>query len=190
MIVSNWPIRIFSITFYRSSNFHLEWHSLPLIMKKGYGSGVKIDDNWEKSSTVEMRTSDNINKTIPLSAKCITSKAGSCNVGVEYLKVDFIFVRSRTSFLAQTMLPTILLVTAGFGSLFVPPDLVPGRMTLAITTCLTLIAMMSSALNHAPTTSYMKVRTDNSWCNISGSIHLEIFRHLTFGSSPASASTS
>ncbi len=70
----------------------------------------------------------------------------------------FEFRRFRRSHIVQTYLPSTLLVLASLASLYVPSDLVPGRMTLCITTTLTVMAMMTTVLDNAPSTSYLKVR--------------------------------
>ncbi|TRY70557.1 hypothetical protein TCAL_02346 [Tigriopus californicus] len=73
-----------------------------------------------------------------------------------YVKIMFEFKRYTTSFIVQTMIPSILMVLASFGSLWVPSNQIPGRMTLAITTCLTHMSMINGALEKAPRTSYLK----------------------------------
>lgn len=73
-----------------------------------------------------------------------------------YVKLMFEFRRYTTSFIVQTMIPSILMVLASFGSLCVPSNQIPGRMTLAITTCLTHMSMINGALEKAPRTSYLK----------------------------------
>ena len=61
------------------------------------------------------------------------------------------------SYTVQTGLPSVMMVVASLGSLFVPAEQVPGRMTLSITTCLTLVAMSGSVFQNSPRTAYLKV---------------------------------
>jgi hypothetical protein len=49
-----------------------------------------------------------------------------------------------------------MLVSASFLSLLVPSNQIPGRMTLAITTTLTLVSMMNSEIDKMPKTAYLK----------------------------------
>ena len=127
----------------------MKWGERPRLLQKKYGNHAVTGDNWSKSVFVEESLSE---------FDCRIKHGSNCvNVGLEYLKVDFIFQRSRTNFVVQTLVPSVLLVFASFGSLHIPHDQVPGRMTLAITTSLTVIATMTSTLEKAPTTSYIKV---------------------------------
>ena len=52
--------------------------------------------------------------------------------------VLFEFSRFTTSYLAQIYVPSAILVYTSIGSIFIPSNLVPGRMTLCITTSLTV----------------------------------------------------
>ena len=134
------------------SRLELLWQRKPALIENVV-QGKEIDGtNWEINSYVE-ENRDNSS----LTARCTKTGGRTCAKNQEYLKMYFTFERSRTLFYVQTMVPTVLLVTASFGSLFVPPSQVPARMTLAITTCLTLMAMMTSTYNTAPSTSYLKV---------------------------------
>ena len=75
------------------------------------------------------------------------------------------------------MFPSIIMVTISYGSLYVPSDQVikkvitktlhhvqisllmsqiPGRMTLTITSTLTLVSMSTGLFNNSPRTSYLK----------------------------------
>jgi hypothetical protein len=82
----------------------------------------------------------------------------------EYLSSASVWLRLPTA-IVQTYLPSVLLVFASIASLWVPSELVPGRMTLCITTTLTLMSMMSTVLKDAPQTSYVKVCCRKSRCH-------------------------
>ena len=71
----------------------------------------------------------------------------------------FLFNRVQVGYYVQTLIPSMLLVTASFGSLWVPSDQIPGRMSLAVTTTLTLMGMINSVFQTSPDTSYLKVGT-------------------------------
>ncbi len=73
-------------------------------------------------------------------------------------QIIFLYKRVQVGYYMQTIIPSILLVTASFASLFVPSDQVPGRMCLAVTTTLTLMGMINSVFQTSPDTSYLKVR--------------------------------
>ena len=122
------------------------WGSPPSLKRIIGGNGKKSIDNWKRSLFYEDNVSGaamNIQQDLALD--------------VYYVKVEYRFERSSTAFEIQSMVPTFMLVIASYGSLYIPPSEIPGRMTLAITTCLTQIAMISSALDDSPPTSYLKV---------------------------------
>ena len=126
------------------------WSSPPSLKRIIRGSGKSSIDNWKRSMFYEDSVSSGTMKQKQIPA-----------LDVYYLKVEYRFERSSTAFEIQSMVPTFMLVIASYGSLYIPPSEIPGRMTLAITTCLTQIAMISSALDDSPPTSYLKV-TKNS----------------------------
>ena len=77
--------------------------------------------------------------------------------------VSYVFLQRR--YLGQfvrTLIPSGLLVTISFGSMFVPPDQIPGRMTLVITTSLAIVSQSSGVFQSVPKTSYFKVLNDPS----------------------------
>ena len=79
----------------------------------------------------------------------------------------------------QAFFPSLMVVVVSMGSLFIPMDQVsnmkkklcfniglilylslikiPGRMTLSITTCLTIVALSTNVFASSPRTSYMKI---------------------------------
>ncbi|XP_047500713.1 glycine receptor subunit alpha-2-like [Penaeus chinensis] len=72
------------------------------------------------------------------------------------LAFDFILDRQISYYVVQTLLPQMMFVVISWCSFFVPPEVVPGRMTLCITTVLTICTMYSATRNDAPSTSYFK----------------------------------
>ena len=55
----------------------------------------------------------------------------------------------------QTFIPSTLFVILGYLSLYIPPDAVPGRVAMGMTTILTLTAMFSGVRQHVPEVSYI-----------------------------------
>ena len=56
----------------------------------------------------------------------------------------------------QTFIPSTMFVFISWLSLFIPAELVPGRMALCVTTLLTLVTMFSSTRSATPSTAYLK----------------------------------
>ena len=136
------PFVLYPVEFY---DIDFVWWSPPSLQQSTEKNGKKHEDNWKRSMFYE-----DIIKEYKF------NRSGE-EVHVNYAKVEYRFERSSTAFVIQSMVPTLLLVVASYCSLYIPPSQIPGRMTLAITTCLTQIAMISSALDKAPATSYLKV---------------------------------
>ena len=83
--------------------------------------------------------------------------------------------RKYMSYVMQTFFPSLMVVLVSMGSLFIPQDQVsitiylilqhnyylsfkiPGRTTLSITTCLTIVALSTNVFASSPRTSYMKI---------------------------------
>merc|ERR1719411_884844 len=57
--------------------------------------------------------------------------------------------------LLQTYLPSGLFVIVAWLSLFLPPESIPGRVTMAMTTLLTLAAMFGAVRQSTPRVSYV-----------------------------------
>lgn len=73
------------------------------------------------------------------------------------LKVKFKFQRNFGHHLIQTYLPTVLIVTISWVSFFLEAGAVPARVSLGITTFLTMITLNSGAKIGLPPVSYVKV---------------------------------
>ena len=78
--------------------------------------------------------------------------------GNEIGGVSFVlkFHRLYSSIMLHTYLPSILLCICSVLSVYVPSDLVPGRMGLCITAFLSIISLFNGARRDWPQTAYMK----------------------------------
>ena len=61
------------------------------------------------------------------------------------LTVEIKFVRLFTVYIWQVFMPSLLLCIVSTLSTFIPSHLVPGRMSLSVTSFLTLVALFTSA---------------------------------------------
>lgn len=59
----------------------------------------------------------------------------------------------------QTYIPTILIVVISWVSFWLDPNAVPGRVSLGVTTLLTLTTLASGIRAQLPPVSYVKVRS-------------------------------
>ncbi|XP_063842478.1 glycine receptor subunit alpha-2-like [Scylla paramamosain] len=64
--------------------------------------------------------------------------------------------RRLSSVLLQLYLPSALFVVVSFVSFLVPPDAIPGRITLCITTILTMSTLLGVAMQSTPRVSYVR----------------------------------
>ncbi|XP_071518990.1 glycine receptor subunit alpha-2-like isoform X2 [Panulirus ornatus] len=69
---------------------------------------------------------------------------------------DLHLSRQLSSYVIQTFLPQMMFVLISWCSFFVPPEMVPGRMTLCITTVLTISTMYAAVRTGTPASSYFK----------------------------------
>ena len=70
------------------------------------------------------------------------------------ITMQLVLTRKITYHLFRTYLPSGLFVIIGWFSLFIPIDHVPGRVTMGMTTILTLAAMFSAMATTTPRISY------------------------------------
>ena len=70
------------------------------------------------------------------------------------LSMQLILSRKITYHLFRTYLPSGLFVIIGWFSLYIPIEHVPGRVTMGMTTILTLAAMFSAIATTTPRVSY------------------------------------
>ena len=68
--------------------------------------------------------------------------------------MQLILSRKITYHLFRTYLPSGLFVVIGWFSLYIPIEHVPGRVTMGMTTILTLAAMFSAIATTTPRVSY------------------------------------
>ena len=64
--------------------------------------------------------------------------------------------RTLTNHILQTFIPSMMLCSASTGSLFIPQNIVPGRMGLSVTSLLSLISLLNGARNNWTKTSYLR----------------------------------
>ena len=72
------------------------------------------------------------------------------------LEIKLKLSRRLSLHVTQTFIPSSMFVLISWLSLFIPPELVPGRMALSVTTLLTLVTMFSGTSASAPSTAYLK----------------------------------
>lgn len=157
----------------------MSWGAEPRVIQERFGDSRSDSDNWEKTAFYDgssMAKANHITCKSPESYERRTN----CELGLHYLRVNFGFRRSTTSFMMKTMLPTVLLVIAGLASLFIPLDKINERMSVAITTCLTQVALMVNSLNQAPVTSYVKVGKQPE-SNLNRNVFFFTHSYWTFG---------
>jgi hypothetical protein len=74
------------------------------------------------------------------------------------LSLWFEFTRVLTQYVVQTFVPSVFIICLAWFSFFMGMDSVPGRVTLLVTSQLTLVTMFASSLSAAiPPVSYLKV---------------------------------
>ena len=78
------------------------------------------------------------------------------------LSMQLILSRKITYHLFRTYLPSGLFVVIGWFSLYIPIEHVPGRVTMGMTTILTLAAMFSAIATTTPRVSY-RCYNNNFW---------------------------
>ena len=87
-----------------------------------------------------------------------------CRFSGDYscLQAAFTLRRSLGFHLVQSYIPTILIVMISWVSFWMDVDSVPGRVTLGITTLLTMTTKSSGIQAEVPQVSYVKVRAGDS----------------------------
>jgi len=68
----------------------------------------------------------------------------------------YLFRRPLTNHFLQTFIPSMMLSIASASSVFIPPDVVPARMSLCITSFLSLISLFNGARNDWTKTTHMR----------------------------------
>jgi hypothetical protein len=72
------------------------------------------------------------------------------------LKVKFHMKRRVGFFIIETYIPSCIIVALSWISFWIPPDSVPARVALGITTALTMVTISGSARAGLPRVSYVK----------------------------------
>ena len=62
-----------------------------------------------------------------------------------FMENTYLFRRPLTNHFLQTFIPSMMLSVASASSVFIPSDVVPGRMALCITSFLSLISLFNGA---------------------------------------------
>jgi len=80
----------------------------------------------------------------------------------------FRFERQIGHHLIQTFAPSILVVMLSWFSFWIGLDAIPGRVTLLVTSMLTLVTMFTGLKSNIPPVAYVKVRLSSMslTCNI------------------------
>ncbi len=114
-------------------------------------------------STPALTTTIVATETVPLTIPILVGFAYIYHMYIIVccLQILFLYRRVQVGYYVQTIIPSFLLVAASFGSLWVPSDQIPGRMSLAVTTTLTLMGMINSVFQTSPDTAYLKVTLMN-----------------------------
>ncbi|XP_028404051.1 glycine receptor subunit alphaZ1-like isoform X2 [Dendronephthya gigantea] len=87
----------------------------------------------------------------------LTEKNNSYNAGMfSSLKVKFNMKRRVGFFIIETYIPSCIIVALSWISFWIPPDSVPARVALGITTALTMVTISGSARAGLPRVSYVK----------------------------------
>jgi hypothetical protein len=80
------------------------------------------------------------------------------------LEVVFTFKRRLGYYLFHTYVPTCLIVIMSWISFWIKPEAVPARVTLGVTSLLTLSTQHANSQKSLPPVSYIKVRTKLPLC--------------------------
>ena len=77
----------------------------------------------------------------------ITLRAGNCKNGGQKhcFSMDLIFERKISTHILHEYVPSLMLAIASTASLFIPAECMPARMSLSVTTCLSMITLFVNA---------------------------------------------
>ena len=78
------------------------------------------------------------------------------HVNQSCIQADFVFDRQFSYYFIQMYLPSILIILVSFLSFWIPVDNVPGRVSLGVTSLLTLATQFTTMQRSLPPVSYMK----------------------------------
>ena len=75
----------------------------------------------------------------------VIEEASGISVEVSMADNIYLFKRPLANHFLQTFIPSMMLSVASASSIFIPSDIVPGRMSLCITSFLSLISLFNGA---------------------------------------------
>ena len=120
-----------------------------LFNKPYHIKGVSKDDlllevsDWYKTNQEQLKHPD---WNITVSETTLIYKNVSIYSGMSQgINFNLTFKRDSWDHLMHFYLPSLILCTASMMSLFIPMDLLPARMSLAATTCLSMITLVIGA---------------------------------------------
>ncbi|XP_023241230.1 glycine receptor subunit alpha-2-like [Centruroides sculpturatus] len=90
----------------------------------------------------------------PLDIQDCVFKIGLCNYS--YLYAKFIFIRRLTGSILNVYLPSTVVVTLSWLSFWLDVNAVPARVTLGVTSVLTIITQMLQSRSYTPPVDYVK----------------------------------
>eukprot|EP00095_Tigriopus_kingsejongensis_P009947 maker-scaffold981_size73921-snap-gene-0.17 protein:Tk09947 transcript:maker-scaffold981_size73921-snap-gene-0.17-mRNA-1 annotation:"glycine receptor subunit alpha-4-like isoform x8" len=114
-----------------------------------------------KTLPSELSPGNNVNENISLPQFDFEVKLGD-NYSTDYYDLAYpgvimrvLLTRKMSFHLMQTYVPSFIFVTLAWLTVFIPPDQVPGRVTMTMTTLLTLTAMFAAVRSNVPRVSYV-----------------------------------
>ncbi|XP_045106724.1 glycine receptor subunit alphaZ1-like [Portunus trituberculatus] len=79
-----------------------------------------------------------------------------CNTDIPCVKAVFLLVRHPDFHILHTYVPTVLIVILSWMSFWIAPDATPARVTLGVTSILTMATQYSQSTKNLPPVSYIK----------------------------------
>nr|XP_053654818.1 glycine receptor subunit alpha-4-like [Cherax quadricarinatus] len=80
----------------------------------------------------------------------------TCNGDIPCVKAVFVLVRHPDFHILHTYVPTVLIVILSWMSFWIAPDSTPARVTLGVTSILTMATQYSQSTKNLPPVSYIK----------------------------------
>ncbi|XP_050695704.1 gamma-aminobutyric acid receptor subunit rho-3-like [Eriocheir sinensis] len=124
---------------YRNFEVEYQWHD----------TGVETSSTLTTDQFTVIFTADHSSNS---SARDANNSQGAFPL----VQMEVVLSRKVSYYLLNTYLPSALVVMVSWLSFLVPPRAVPGRMTLTITSLLTLVSMFNAARAESPKVSYAK----------------------------------
>ncbi|KAL7647801.1 UNVERIFIED_CONTAM: hypothetical protein RMT77_001410 [Armadillidium vulgare] len=138
------------------SNFPLDSQICDAKISSYANTNSVIKYHWQSIKPIDIPENLEIAQFILL-AHSTVEKTSSYEVGnFSGLEARFIFRRQNGFHVLQTYIPTILLVSVSWVSFWLDPNSVPGRVSLGITTLLTITTLASGIRQQLPPVSYIK----------------------------------